>query len=174
MDTTGGTGLIIYSSKTGNTRTLARGVVQGLGMRVKLAAIEENLDALSFSWVIIGFWVDRGDLDAKARSYVETLSGCKVGLIGTLGAYPDSPHAKDVENHVRDVISARNKYLGCFLCQGRIDPALTRKFEQLPPDHPHAMNEERRKRHTEAAFHPNDADIAAATAACAEMIKAAR
>lgn len=55
MDTTGGTGLIIYSSKTGNTRTLARGVVQGLGMRVKLAAIEENLDALSFSWVIIGF-----------------------------------------------------------------------------------------------------------------------
>jgi hypothetical protein len=60
------------------------------------------------------------------------------------------------------------------LCQGKIDPALTEQFKSLPPNHPHAMSDERMKRHLETAKHPDQADIERALAACKTMLANAR
>ena len=50
-----------------------------------------------------------------------------VGLFGTLGAYPDSPHAKgcirDSENMLK-ISGKNNNVLGSFLCLGKIDEKL--------------------------------------------------
>ena len=63
-------GLIVYSSKTGNTRRLAEGIRQGLaeagGRQITLAAVEENTDPAGAPWVLVGFWADRGNADQKA------------------------------------------------------------------------------------------------------------
>jgi flavodoxin len=166
-------GLIVYSSKTGNTRKLAQGIRQGLedrGFSARIASVEENPGVGDAAWVLLGFWVDRGTADKRARRYLKGLSGQKVGLFGTLGAYPDSDHAKDCAGQARKLVEEKNSCLGCFLCQGKIDPKLTALFNKLPKGHPHGMNEERRKRHEEAAKHPNEEDIAAAVTASAEMI----
>jgi flavodoxin len=171
-------GLIVYSSKTGNTRKLAEGIHRALGaalgdgVPVRIAAVEENPDPAGADWLLIGFWADRGNADPKALGYIQALEGRRVGFFGTLGAYPDSAHANAISQKVRDGAAERNAVLGCFLCQGKIDPALTEKFKSLPPDNPHAMNEERMKRHLEAAKHPNEQDIEAAAAACLSMIGA--
>ncbi|MDR1899138.1 MAG: flavodoxin family protein [Treponema sp.] len=172
MENTGG--LIVYSSKTGNTRKLAQGILKGLedrGVTARIAPVEEKPDGNGADWVLLGFWVDRGNADGKARRYLKGLSGQQVGFFGTLGAYPDSDHARESAARVRELAEKKNTFLGCFLCQGKIDPKLTALFSKLPKGHPHGMNEERRKRHEEAAKHPDDADIAAAAEACAEMIK---
>ncbi len=166
-------GLIAYSSKTGNTRRVAQAVFTAMGNRAYIASVDDKPDAGRYPWVIVGFWVDRGTLDTKALEFIRQLDGCKVGLIGTLGAYPDSDHARDVEKRAREIVSEKNEVLGCFLCQGKIDPELTRQFENLPPDHPHAMDDARRERHLEAAKHPNEEDFRAAVAACETMIGAA-
>jgi flavodoxin len=175
-------GLIVYSSKTGNTRKLAEGIHRGLNKAlgagqgevpaIRLAAVEENPSPDGANWVLVGFWADRGTADQKAQNYLKTLEGRWVGLFGTLGAYPDSDHARDIQKRVQELAAEKNTVLGCFLCQGKIDPALTERFKNLPPDNPHAMTEERKKRHLEAAKHPDDHDLEAGTAACLSMIKA--
>ncbi|MDR1239795.1 MAG: flavodoxin family protein [Treponema sp.] len=176
----GRNGLIVYSSKTGNTRKLAEGIRQGLAEafagtdeapELRIAAVEENPDPAEADWVLAGFWADRGTADAKAQQYLKSLEGRKIGLFGTLGAYPDSEHARDIGARVRELAAEKNIVLGCFLCQGKIDPALTERFKNLPPGNPHAMTEERMERHREAAKHPDENDLRAAAAACLAMIK---
>jgi flavodoxin len=173
----GSGGLIVYSSKTGNTRKLAegirRGLAEALGREVRIAAVEENPDPSGADWILAGFWADRGNADQKTLQYLESLEGCRIGLFGTLGAYPDSDHAKDISKKVRDLAAEKNTVLGCFLCQGKIDPALTGRFRSLPADNPHAMTPERMARHKEAAKHPDEKDIEAAAAACLSMIRSA-
>jgi flavodoxin len=168
-------GLIVYSSKTGNTRKLAEGIQRGLtgalGQEPRIAAVEENPDPAGADWILAGFWADRGNADQKALQYLQSLEGRKIGLFGTLGASPDLDHAKDIRKRVQDLAAEKNDVLGCFLCQGRIDPALTERFKSLPADNPHAMTPERMQLHLEAAKHPDEKDIEAATAACLSMIR---
>jgi flavodoxin len=167
-------GLIVYSSKTGNTRKLAEGIHRGLTEAlgaVRIAAVEENPDPAGADWILAGFWADRGNADQKALQYLKSLEGRRIGLFGTLGAYPDSDHARDISKKVRDLAGEKNTVLGCFLCQGKIDPALTGRFKNLPADNPHAMTPERMERHLEAAKHPDEKDIEAAVAVCLSMIK---
>jgi flavodoxin len=176
-------GLIVYSSKTGNTRKLAEGIGKGLtaaldaepdrALHLRIAAVEENPDPAGVDWLLIGFWADRGNADSQSIQYIKSLEGRRIGLFGTLGAYPDSDHARDIGEKAWNLAAEKNTVLGCFLCQGKIDPALTERFKNLPASSPHAMTEERMKRHLEAAKHPDENDIQAATAACLSMIKAA-
>ena len=172
-----GGGLVVYSSKTGNTRLLAEGIQKGLadalGREPRIAAVEEAPDPAGADWILLGFWADRGNADHKALQYLESLEGRKIGLFGTLGAYPDSDHAQDIRQKVQARAAEKNTVLGCFLCQGKIDPALTEQFKTFPAGHPHAMTPERMKRHEEAAKHPDEQDIQAAVAACLSMLKAA-
>jgi flavodoxin len=167
-------GLIVYSSKTGNTRKLAEGIHRGLAEAlgaVRIAAVEEAPDPGGADWLLVGFWADRGNGDQKAREYLESLEGRRIGLFGTLGAYPDSDHAGDIRKRMQDLAAEKNAVLGCFLCQGKIDPALTERFKSFPADNPHAMTPERMERHLEAAKHPDEKDIEAAVAACLSMVK---
>jgi flavodoxin len=170
----GSCGLMVYSSKTGNTRKLAEGIRQGLAEvfgTVRIAAVEENPDPAGADWILVGFWADRGNADHKALQYLQSLEGHKIGLFGTLGASPHSDHAKDIGKRVQDLAAEKNTVLGCFLCQGRIDPALTEQFKTLPAGNPHAMTPDRMKLHEEAAKHPDEQDIQAAVAACLSMVK---
>ena len=170
-------GLIVYSSKTGNTRKLAEGIHRGLadvlGQEARLAAVEENPDPTGMDWLLVGFWADRGNADQKTLQYLQSLDGRKIGLFGTLGAYPDSDHAKAISGRTRETAAEKNTVLGCFLCQGKIDPTLTERFKSLPADNPHAMTPERMERHREAAKHPDEKDIEAAVAACLLILRAA-
>jgi flavodoxin len=169
-----GKGLIVYSSKTGNTKKLAEGIYRGFaeaGVPARIAAVEEKPGAEDAPWVLIGFWADRGKADQKALEYIRSLEGRRIGLFGTLGADPGSNHARELAKKTEALAAEKNICLGSFLCQGKIDPALTGQFEKLPPDHPHAMNEERRKLHEEAAKHPDAEDMAAALRACRKMLE---
>jgi flavodoxin len=173
----GADGLIVYSSKTGNTRKLAEGICRGLTEALgtgaaRIAAVEDEPDPAGARWVLVGFWADRGNADPKALRYLKSLEGRRVGLFGTMGAYPDSDHAGDIRKKVEGEAAEKNTVLGCFLCQGKIDPALTEQFKALPADNPHAMTEERMQRHLEAAKHPDEKDITAGVAACLAMIGA--
>jgi len=163
-------GLIIYSSKTGNTKKLATDTAKCLGDGICAVSVDDKPELADLSWIIVAYWVDKGTADKKTLEFLESLSGMKVGVIGTLGAYPNSQHAKDVENSVTKLVSEKNIFLGSFLCQGKVDPTLIEQFKNLPADHPHAMNEERRKRHQEAAKHPDENDVAHCVAACRTMI----
>jgi flavodoxin len=167
-------GLIVYSSKTGNTKKVAEGILKALqekNLDVRIAAVEEN--PAPADWNLVGFWLDKGDMDAKAAAYIDGLKGQTLGLFGTLGAPRDSGHARTCAKKAEERTAAHNTCLGSFLCQGKIDPALVESFRKLPSDNPHYPTGKNAALYDEAARHPDDRDIADAAAACLAMLEKA-
>ncbi|AFS77478.1 flavodoxin family protein [Gottschalkia acidurici 9a] len=151
--------LVTYSSKTGNTKKIAEGILEILPKDSIILPIEENIEPDEFDIILIGFWVDKGIADAKAMKYIDKIKGKKVGIFGTLGAYPDSEHGRQSIIRTKELLEPQNEVIAEFLCQGKVDPKLIEMFEKLPKDHPHGMTEERRKRHEDASSHPDEDDI---------------
>ncbi|WP_044565066.1 flavodoxin family protein [Anaerococcus provencensis] len=153
--------LIIYSSKTGNTKKVAEAIkeVNPYATILPTNLVNEKIINES-SHIIMGYWIDKGMPDKNAMDIIEKIHNKKVGIFFTLGAYSDSDHAKKAEEKSIILFNKNNnEVLKTFKCQGKIDPELTLMFENLPADHPHAMNEERRKRHLDAKSHPDENDL---------------
>ncbi|MDO5725138.1 MAG: flavodoxin family protein [Tissierellia bacterium] len=163
--------LITYSSKTGNTKKVAEAiatVVEG----ADILDIKENPNFDDYDAVIVGYWADRGKADPLADKFLPNIKDKVCGVFATLGAYPDSDHAKDIINYGKNLLEENgNKVISTFICQGKIDPALTERFKDLPKDHPHYMDEARRKRHEEAAKHPDEKDLENAKTAFKDFVK---
>ncbi len=146
----------IYSTKTGNTRMVAEAIHAVMPKGTELFAVEAAPAPDTFDFLSLGFWVDKGTADAKMLDYISRVSGKKVAFFGTLGAYPDSDHAKDVIKVVTQCLEG-NEIFGSFLCQGKIDPNILKVMEKMPG---HPMTEERIARIEEAKKHPDEQDLA--------------
>ena len=146
-------GLIIYSSKTGNTEKVCHSVYDHLCsnyvMTYKsaedfLAENENNFDNFiaEFDFVFIGFWADKGTADEKARLVISNIKNSKVGILGTLGAYPDSDHCKEMQERVASLVRDNgNQVLGTFMSMGKVDPRLIEAFKQVTEGHPQTLND---------------------------------
>lgn len=156
--------LIVYSSLTGNTKKVAEAIKEVFGDEADLFSVEEKPDARAYDLIAVGFWVDRGTADKKAQAYITELREKKVALFATLGAYPDSEHARKSMQNAGALLNASNQLLGTFICQGKVNGNLMEKFKDLPQGHPHAMTPERIARHREAAKHPDEVDLRKAKA----------
>ena len=166
--------LVVYSSLTGNTKQIAEAIFNALPEPKEIHPVQEAPDPEPFDFIAAGFWVDKGTADAKSRAYMEGLSGKRVGLFGTLGAYPDSGHGKACITRVNALLDGNQLY-GTFLCQGKVDPKLIRMMETAMKDDPHhGMTPERRKRHEEAAKHPDEKDLKNAAGSFFGMAEAVR
>lgn len=161
--------LIVYSSRTGNTKKVAEAIFSVLPAGTEIAPVESAPAPDAYDCVIVGFWVDRGTANEEMRDYLPKISGKKVGIFFTLGANPASPHAaKSCENAIA-LLGANCEVVAKFWCQGAIDPQLIEWMSHLGADHPHAPNPERIARWKESAKHPDESDIEAAKAAFANI-----
>ena len=167
---------LYISSLTGNTRkvgmTLAD-TLRGLGYD---AIVEDTGEALkrkdmalvnsddSDVPVIICFWCRRSGMDDRSLRLVRSMSGRSVLAFGTMGSYPDSPYGCQVRANVAASIGERNRFLGLFLCRGRIDERRTEKRRALPADHPHYLGDEAYERHLSSRSHPDEVDLRSAAA----------
>lgn len=149
--------LIVYSSKTGNTRKLAQAIHLALPdaelSRVEMAPSPERYDL-----ILLGFWVENGTADEKTKLYMPRIKNKKVGLFATLGAYPDSRHAAASLDAAAALLPECD-VIDRFICQGAIDPELIEWMETLPKDHGYGPTESRKKLWSDAVGHPNDADL---------------
>lgn len=165
--------LVVYSSLTGNTKKIAE-AVQSILPNSEICSIDEvpaNLDEYYFT--VPCYWVDRGMPDAKSKALISSLKNMNVGLFGTLGAYPDSPHAKGCINDSEGILKTsgkNNNVMGSFLCLGKIDPKLLDYMGKFMGDS-HPMTPERKARLLEAQTHPDENDINNAKSVMQEYIK---
>lgn len=153
--------LVVYSSLTGNTKKVAE-AVRSVIPNCDICSIDnlpENLHEYYF--ISVGYWVDRGLPDAKSKKFIQSIKNMNVALFGTLGAYPDSPHAKgcirDSENMLK-ISGKNNNVLGSFLCLGKIDEKLLDYMGKFMGDS-HPMTPERKARLLEAQTHPDNNDL---------------
>jgi flavodoxin len=166
--------LIVYSSLTGNTKMVAEAIREVFGDEADIFSVEQAPAPDGYDLVAVGFWVDRGTADKKTQAYLSRLKNKKVALFATLGADPDSEHARNSLKDVVSLMDAGNQLVGDFICQGKVDPKLIENFKKLPEGHPHGMNPERVARLREAAKHPNQVDLANAKAVFAKFRQAAQ
>lgn len=153
--------LVVYSSLTGNTKKVAE-AVQSVIPNCDIFPVEnapENLD--DYYFVSVGYWVDRGLPDAKSKKFIKSLKNMNVALFGTLGAYPDSPHAlgciRDSEVMLKKE-GSNNNVLGSFLCLGKIDPKLIDYMGKFMGD-THPVTPERKERLLQVQTHPDENDL---------------
>lgn len=149
--------LIVYSSRTGNTKKVAEAIASVLP-DCDLHPVESAPSAEGYDLIAVGYWADRGKPDARASAYLQTLRGTTLALFGTLGAWPDSDHARDCAAAGEALAASHgNTVLGTFLCQGRIDPKVIDFMRKKFADR-HPMTPERLARIREAEKHPDAED----------------
>lgn len=166
--------MVVFSSKTGNTKKVAKAIFDVLPDPKNIFSVEEFPKVNEYDFIAMGFWVDKGTADSKAREFFKTVQNKRIALFGTLGAYPDSDHARQSMEKVKELVKD-NELLGEFLCQGKVDPKLIKMMAtQMKDDPHHSMTKERRARLDEAAKHPDEKDLVNASEAFKDIIRKIR
>lgn len=126
-------GIIIYSSKTGNTEKAARAIGEALQevADITIASVKEGYDPKDYDFALLGGWVDRAMPDSAIRHLLKHTTQECLGLFVTLGAMPDSDHGKEVMNNLETLLDGKTS-LGTYLLPGLVDPKLIKKMEGLP------------------------------------------
>lgn len=160
--------LVVYSSLTGNTKKVAEAIAEALPdctiLPVQEAPASLDASAEGYDLVAVGYWVDKGMPDARCKAWLEELKNARIAFFGTLGAYPDSDHARECKEKAAALACGPergNSVLGSWLCMGRIDPKILEVMAKMA-NNVHPMTPERKARIEEAAKHPNDDDFRAA------------
>ena len=131
--------LIIYSSKTGNTKKVAYGIYEGLKDKYDIdikdmASIKDISEVDEYDTLLVGFWVDRGTANSVAKKFIQKIKNKNVGLFCTLGANPDSKHGNDVTRNLNTkLLDKSNKLIEVGLYNGLVDIALLNKLKEKPP-----------------------------------------
>ncbi len=163
---------VVYSSLTGNTYKLARGIYKGIKEIERFINVDDvDFDELKeYDTIIFCYWNARNTVDPDAMKFINAISGKNIFAVGTLGAYPDGKSGTMMKENARKLVEENNNtFIGEFICQGRIDPVKTERRQKMSKDHSHYLNDERLKRHIESRNHPDLNDIAAAI----ELVKQA-
>lgn len=160
--------LVVYSSRSGNTETVARAIHAALGPECALAEAAAAPPPEKFDFIALGFGIYNGWPDGDMRAYMKRCRHQDVGIFLTLGAPPDSEAAHWYIGRAEGLLencTTRAK----FVCQGRYTGEHLARMKSRPATSPHAWNEERAARAAEAMKHPDATDLATA----AERFRAA-
>ncbi|KXO16445.1 hypothetical protein HMPREF3189_00730 [Clostridiales bacterium KA00134] len=125
-------GLIIYSSRTGNTKRMAEKIYQVLKEKHQMIIrdMKDLKDTENCDFILLGAWIDRGTLETKALKLLKTIENKKIGLFATLGAMPDSEHGKKVIKNLENLLIDRDS-LGQYICPGLVDPKMIEKLKGI-------------------------------------------
>lgn len=128
--------LIIVSSRTGNTMTVAHAIHDAYAAAgaalVRVDALPESLEA--FNPVLLGFWCDRGMAPEDMKAAAAKLVGKRLGCFATIGGDPGADRAKDWMARTSRALAeagSSNTLEATFLSQGRIDPKLAEAMEKM-------------------------------------------
>lgn len=155
--------LIVYSSRTGNTRQVAEALYAAAPDGSTISKVETAPAADSYDVIFVGYWMDRGTADEKSKAYLRTLTKKKVVLFETMGASPASEHAYTGFANAATCLSEGNTIMGVLAIQGAVDPALIAMMRKMPVGSAHNTGE-MEKTTEEAAKHPDAADLEKAKA----------
>ena len=150
---------VVYSSKTGNTRKVAEAIKGALPDGTDLIDAKDFKGAWDYDFLFVGFWVDKGTADGEARRVMGQICNRDVAIFATLGAYPDSDHARQSLVGGACCFGKNTKVVASFICQGAIDPKLIEMFRKNPVGSPHSSNEESEERWAAAAGRPDGKDL---------------
>ncbi len=123
--------LIVYASRTGNTRKLAEAARDVLGDKVDIMPIEENPSPEEYAWIAVGFWIDQDDANQSAQEYLTKLQGKRVALFCTLGTPTEMPAAKQCMEKASRHLGSNCEIMGTFMSQGKVEKSVADYVEKI-------------------------------------------
>ena len=150
--------LVVYSSRTGNTERIAREIFQALpGTSKDLQKIEEQRGEAETYFV--GFWKDKGICSSDIMEFLEGLHRKQVALFGTCGMGEDRNYCRQVARRVEALIPEDNRYLGSFLCSGKMSPQVLERYRTMQQKQDGPEIRQMIQMYEEAMLHPDGRDL---------------
>lgn len=152
--------LVLYQSETGNTRKVAATIFSYLpGNSKDLIDITTDKPLPEAKVYFIGFCVHHGTCSIHVSDLLESLSNKQIALFGTCGAGESANYYTQIEKNVSAWIESDNRYLGTFLCQGKMPQLIRQKWEQMKTDSNADKCNALLQNFDEALPHPDSLDL---------------
>jgi len=150
---------VVYYSETGNTQKVAEAIYDVLPLGEKmLYQIKDLQTAPKADVYFVGFSIRNNTCGIETMNFLDQIKGGKVALFATCGFYPADGYREQLEHRLSVWLPERAKYLGMFLCQGRIQDAQADRIKQNMPKAEKQLIE----MFIEGQGHPDEADMMAA------------
>ena len=148
---------VIYSTVTGNTRTVAEAIARASDG--DLFNVNDNIPNLEqYEVIAIGYWLKRGGPDPLTKNFLPTVRNARVILFETHGTEDRSEHAVTAFARAAYLLGAGCDILGTFDCQGKVNPSLIEKRKAAGADDPHNTVDSV-ERWERASTHPDENDL---------------
>ena len=122
---------IVYSSRTGNTRLLAETIKNALPERGCTYFGAPCPEGGGADLVFAGFWTDKGTCPGEMGEFLKGLRGKKVFLFGTAGFGAAPEYFSRILSQAEQFLDGSNTVVGTFMCQGKMQPAVRRRYEAM-------------------------------------------
>jgi flavodoxin len=125
--------LVVYSSKSGNTKKLAEALYGALQFEKDIMPISDNPNPEEYDFVAVGFWLQGGQPDPDTQEFLSKISGKKeVFLFATHGAARDSEHVKNALNKAKQLASPA-RICAVYSCPGEVAEEILEKAAKKDP-----------------------------------------
>ena len=124
--------LVLYNSQSGNTKSVAAAIFSALpeGSR-DLIDIDSGKPIPEASTYFIGFCVHRGSCCIEVSDLLSSLENKNIALFGTCGMGRSAEYYSLIEKNVSAWINSSCRYLGCYICQGKMPMQVRQKYENM-------------------------------------------
>lgn len=147
---------VIYQSKSGNTRLLAKEIYNSIDAEEKeLCDIDEGGDIPEADMYFVGFGIHNNSCSMDIADCMENIGTAKLALFVTCGYTPTDKYKEKLEKNLEVWLPEEAEYLGMFLCQGNVE-ADRRKI--MIAQVPHA-EEQIRQMFLQGGSHPDEDDL---------------
>lgn len=145
--------LIVYSSKSGNTKKLAEALFDHLSGEKELFSVVDAPDPAGYNFVAVGFWLQGGQPDPDSQAFLAKVEeGQDLYLFATHGAAVGSTHAVNAMNSAKN-IAKKAHIIATFSCPGQVSEKVLEMAAKKDPQPPWLADA------PAAAGHPDEKDM---------------
>ncbi len=145
--------LVVFSSKSGNTKKLAEALFAHLSGEKELCAVTDAPDPAGYSFVAVGFWLQAGQPDPDSQAFLAKVEeGQDLYLFATHGAAVGSPHAVNAMNAAKD-IAKKAHIIATYSCPGQVSEKVLEMAAKKDPQPPWIADA------PAAVGHPDEKDV---------------
>ncbi len=141
--------LVVYSSKTGNTKKLAEALYGALQYEKDLISLSDNPNPAAYDFVAAGFWLQGGEPDPATQEFLPKIGEKEVILFATHAAAKNSDHVKNAMNKAKE-LAAPARICATFSCLGQVDEKTMEAAAKKDPQPPWLADAPAAKGHPDA------------------------
>ncbi len=152
--------LVLYNSQSGNTKSVAAAIFSALPEGSKdLVDLSGGKPIPEAATYFIGFCVHRGSCCIEVSDFLSSLEDRGIALFGTCGMGNSPDYYTLIEKNVSAWVNGSCRYLGCYLCQGKMPMQVRQKYENMRTEENSAQVDGFIRNFDHAMTHPNREDL---------------